>query len=356
MVVRNIQLDGLRGVAALNVAVFHTILGIDGDLMDRYGKLSDLSGPHDWFAKAVLKLFNGETAVFVFFVLSGVVLFNSLMRERAPLLAKSFTFSIRRIFRIYPAMIASLLFNMAVFVWFENPFTISDFLINSTLYDFRINGVTWTLNVEMVGVAFVLLVYLAWRIGGVAGMLVTFIGSWVFFRMPDLPFPGTFRGFWIYFALGMIVPTKVGKNIASRLPSWSIAPVLLIAIIFKGTLQQISIGLLVTMIYYSRAGFFGRWLEAPVCQFLGRISYSFYLFNFAIFVYVCGYAKRLDWINLHPIEGGLLTSLFTVGLTIPIAYLSMRYVEIPGIALGRLVTFKSRMPRPREIDGFQNAS
>src|SRR3954452_19151587 len=39
-----------------------------------YGEVSKLPDAYSWFAKVVLKIFSGETAVFMFFVLSGTVL------------------------------------------------------------------------------------------------------------------------------------------------------------------------------------------------------------------------------------------------------------------------------------------
>ena len=91
---RNHQLDGLRGYAAVAVAVFHTILGMDETLILRivYGELSKLPDAYSWFAKIILKLFSGETAVFIFFVLSGTVLFQSLMHARRPFLSEAVGF------------------------------------------------------------------------------------------------------------------------------------------------------------------------------------------------------------------------------------------------------------------------
>ncbi|MGM5033866.1 acyltransferase family protein [Tardiphaga sp. 803_E3_N1_3] len=344
MAERNIQLDGLRGIAALNVAIFHTILGIDENLIQRvvYGKFSDLTGPYDWFAKIVLKIFSGETAVFVFFVLSGTVLFQSLMRDRAPWLAASGTFVVRRAFRIYPALIGCLLFNVAVYTVIGQPITFYSFLINASLYDFPLNGVTWTLNVEMVGVAFVLLAYFGWRLTGLVGLAAAALLVWLFFRYSEIPLAITFKYFWFYFVVGMLIPTKIGETVARYTPPGATLLFVLFAIFFKSTVQQIAIGLLVMMIFYHRAGVLGVWLSAPLVQFLGRISYSLYLYNFVIFVYFCSYAKRFVWITDHPIEGGLLVSMFTVGATLPLAYLSMRFIEIPGIALGRVVTSRNK--------------
>src|SRR3954454_4249183 len=113
---RNLQLDGLRGYAAVSVAIFHTILWMDDTLISRivYGKISDFSDAYSWFAKIVLKLFSGETAVLVFFVLSGTVLFQSLMRNTAPFPRVIASFTVRRLFRIYPALIICLVVMMLV--------------------------------------------------------------------------------------------------------------------------------------------------------------------------------------------------------------------------------------------------
>lgn len=120
---RNVQLDGLRGIAAVNVAIFHTILGMDETLIDRvlYGKFSELNGVYEWCAKIILRTISGETAVFVFFVLSGTVLFQSLTCDRSPPLAVAMRFLIRRAFRIYPALIICLLFMTAVSVIIGKP-------------------------------------------------------------------------------------------------------------------------------------------------------------------------------------------------------------------------------------------
>ena len=50
------------------MAIFHTTLGMDETLIPRivYGMDSDFSDTYSWFAKIVLKLFSGETAVLIF--------------------------------------------------------------------------------------------------------------------------------------------------------------------------------------------------------------------------------------------------------------------------------------------------
>jgi len=113
------------------------------------------------------------------------------------------------------------------------------------------------------------------------------------------------------------------------------------AIAFKGAVQQGAIALLVTSLYYGRAGAFGQLLLLPISQFLGRISYSFYLYNFVVLVYFFEAANQFGWLKSHPIEAGLFASLLTVSVTLPLAYASQRWVEMPGIRLGRVLSTPS---------------
>jgi hypothetical protein len=81
---RNHALDGLRGVAAATVAYYHGILHFDPNLIDRvlYTPLQVARSAGDVMAKIALTIFNGEDAVFLFFLMSGCVLRLSLDRGR----------------------------------------------------------------------------------------------------------------------------------------------------------------------------------------------------------------------------------------------------------------------------------
>ncbi len=340
-VTRNHQLDGLRGCAAVMVSVFHTILCMDETLIPRivYGDVSKLPDAYSWFAKVILKLFSGETAVFIFFVLSGTVLFQSLMRPRRPFPSEALIFTVRRLVRIYPALIICLAVMTLYSVAMGRPISPYDFAVNSALYAFAINGVTWTLNVEVVAVGFILAAYLGWRVGSEWGLIAVAIGIGIALRSPWLQSVAvTFKNFWVFFVLGMLIPTRIGGWIARMLPMMAWPFILLIVIIFKSTLQQGAIALLVAMLYYNKAGALGHVLEKPVPQFLGRISYSFYLYNFLTFNVVCNYLKQWPIVASHPVEAGLLASVPVIAITILFAYFSTRFVEVPGIEFGRAIS------------------
>ena len=338
---RNHQLDGLRGYAAVMVSVFHTILCMDETLIPRivYGEVSKLPDAYSWFAKVVLKIFSGETAVFIFFVLSGTVLFQSLMRARRPFLSEALVFTVRRLVRIYPALIICLAIMTLYSVAIGSSVSLYDLAVNSALYAFPINGVTWTLNVEVVAIVFILAAYFGWRIASEWGLIAAAIAIGIALRFPWLQSVAvTFKGFWAFFVLGMLIPTRIGSWIAGMVPMIAWPVVLLTVVIFKSTLQQGAIALLVAMLYYNKTGALGHVLGKPVAQFLGRISYSFYLYNFLVFNVICNSLKQWPLLASHPVEAGLLASIPVIAITILFAYFSTRFVEIPGIAFGRALS------------------
>ena len=343
---RNDQLDGLRGYAAIAVAIFHAILGLDPTLVPRVVRANygALSGWYEFFAKAILDAISGETAVCIFFTLSGAVLFDSLKRDTKPLPRLMIEFVVRRILRIYPVLIVCLIISACVLIALGAPITLDDFFKNVALYEFALNGVTWTLNVELVAIPFLLASFLAYRLGGERAFLVSALVFYIALRAPwPHPITLTFKFYWIYFALGMLITTSYGGWLAERLPTWTWIPALLIGIISKSIPQQFAIALLVLTLYYGRGGSLECALRHPVSLFLGRISYSFYLFNVAFLSIAGHFLSHMPFAKSHPVEVGLLASLVVILFTLPIAYISMRLIEIPGIRLGRYLLGKRRI-------------
>lgn len=329
---RNHQLDGLRGYAAVAVCTFHTILSMDETLVSRilYGSFLNFADEYSWFAKIVLKLTSGETAVFIFFVLSGAVLFQSLATSQTPLGSRLVNFAIRRSFRIFPALIVSLVLMSTCLAALGWPIRLDDFIVNSVLFAFPINGVTWTLNVEIVATGFIAITFLGWYLYREWGLIAVALVLGLILRLPAFDHIAvTFKDNWIFFALGMLIPTRVGRAIAQAMPVGAWSCVLLVAIAFKGFIQPIAIAALVAMIYYNRSGMLGRFLERPFSRFLGRISFSFYLYNPLLLAVLSIYSVGWSFSKTNPIELGLLVSVPIIAATIPLAYLSTRFIEEP---------------------------
>lgn len=88
-------LDAVRGLAAIFVVISHVIAS-HWHWMDE--------------AKVALMVFNGNDAVCIFFVLSGLVLSHKLFRDGTPITAGYYKrFAVARMFRLYPAFLLMIL-------------------------------------------------------------------------------------------------------------------------------------------------------------------------------------------------------------------------------------------------------
>jgi peptidoglycan/LPS O-acetylase OafA/YrhL len=113
------------------------------------------------------------------------------------------------------------------------PRTVGQLSQNLALYDFQINGATWTLNVEVFGAVFLFLAYAAYRRFREFGII--FVGC-IFASIYLHAFDGyfiQFRMFIYSFALGALVTTPLGRWYSTACQhSW---PFLLITMIMRGT-------------------------------------------------------------------------------------------------------------------------
>jgi peptidoglycan/LPS O-acetylase OafA/YrhL len=333
---RNKGLDGLRGCAATAVIFFHCL----GAFM-LVPQLFDARSAHDVAARLAVTIFNGETAVFVFFIMSGAVLMNSLQRQEdtAPQLALKFV--AERFFRLFPALWAAVLVCYAAMLAVGDRPTAWQLVANLTLYETPINGATWTLNAEAIGTFFILAAFLAWRRFGILGLLLVLVLVTTAARhMPPRDLLVYFRWSALPFAFGMLIPTPFGRAVAMKLPPAALWLALLGMIFARHltashgtTMTHIAVacaGIVVTMLFYNKAGALGRLMSTAPAVFLGTISYSLYLFNVA---FIIVFAKLFG--QSQTVAGAMLEGTVITLLTIPIAWASYRWIEQPGIRLGR---------------------
>jgi peptidoglycan/LPS O-acetylase OafA/YrhL len=102
---------------------------------------------------------------------------------------------------------------------------------------------------------------------------------------------------------------------------------------------------LVGILLYSPADRLGALLERPLSQFLGRISFSFYLLNVPVLMAIWTITDQWSWSARLPVEVGLAVGTLSVMLTVPFALVSERWVERPGMRLGRTIKRKFGAPR-----------
>ena len=170
----SVRLQSLRGIAALCVAVGHAFAVMrNGRVEDAHFTLR----PGDALLAAGELLFQPNTAVILFYVLSGFVLGESLRRRPAPNERSHLgAFGVRRLWRLLPVMWLSILFAAAVAVllrgatfagttaWFDqfSSVAVSPAMLLENLLGLShsINSVLWSIQIELVMI--LLLPPMAW--------------------------------------------------------------------------------------------------------------------------------------------------------------------------------------------------
>jgi peptidoglycan/LPS O-acetylase OafA/YrhL len=358
---RNLALDGIRGYAAFVVIIFHAILYFDPPLIDRsratpYHKITNFT---DLINKLAVTLFNGELAVMIFFVLSGLVLFESLRKRfhNEDMVTTSITFIIKRIFRIHPALIFCLisyylLMQILYFYWPQLffDFTFRQLWENLLLYHITMHGASWTLQIEYLAVPYILFAFFIYRLFGPNSLLYLLLFPAVYlfllFRYPSLiPLPKDMKMQIAYFIFGFLIPSPLSQKIFSYLKhrAWFliIIPLLFLREFFphssiKGILlQAMLISLTLGMIYYGCSAPLNKHLENKFAAYLGKISYSYYLLNVIFLNIICKlFFVFLPAPSTHAVEYGLMSGLMIAIITLPFAHYSEKFIEQPFIKLG----------------------
>ena len=136
--VRFLELDAIRGLAAIAVVLYHYTF--------RYPKLYA-----DDF-ETYYKFAYGNLGVELFFILSGFVIFMSLQKVKSP-----FEFLTKRFIRLYPTYWIAMIFTflmVTIFGLAGKEVTINEFLINITMLQYglqipSVDGVYWSLFHEL---------------------------------------------------------------------------------------------------------------------------------------------------------------------------------------------------------------
>ena len=338
-------LESLRGIAALSVAIFHaaTLVRIGGEqIHDR--AIWDIHGAARLELRLLTVLFNGTAAVSLFFVLSGFVLMLSLRRGDAGLALKAGDFVAARLARIYPALLINLIVMCIVLsagvatgvlpsTWPVPSW--GDFVTNALLLAPNVNGGSWTLKVEIEAIAYVFLAYAAWtRFGPRALLAFAAVGVICLFR--------GFQGFAFMFFLGMLAAESrsLARWFTPAANTIAIVILLISRCIFGYESHWAMLGegvaaaWLVAGVAYGRPSILHRILARPGARWLGRISYSFYLYHplaIPVAVVVFGYD------NPNPMLLAAEYAALVVALTLPMGWAGWRFVEQPIARQRKLV-------------------
>lgn len=300
---RQQSLDGLRGFAALAVIFYHSILMFvpSGEKVNHLlgNTIFSLSG-YESYARFVLALVSGETAVMIFFVISGYVLMRSLNKDEQTHSGYSvfWFFVLKRTFRIYPALIGCLISMFIIYnglnILFPHiypQFEIKDFLTNMTLYEIKVHGATWTLKAEMLAIPFILLAFVLRKYIGIFGVILLGAYSAILFEFPAFGFDYYLISSWlIYFVTGFLVYDLSNTSFVRDLISGKKWILILLGVIFFRPLFSISslvtkfiqlfcIMILVSSFAGTNLNPLNSFFSKKIPVFFGKISYSLYLWN-----------------------------------------------------------------------------
>lgn len=377
------RIEALRGFAALAVAWLHSSVIIN--LADGH-KLTGMPRLVLWGIRLSIWATNGRVAVLIFFVISGLVL--GLMIDAAAsrgLWRNYAAFLVRRAFRIYPAHWAALLLFVPLAVltlfqvpvadpaflasmspdprwWFDGTiyghFNRWEFVRTGILYDQMYNSVTWSLRVEMQACFFIpFLVWLTRRrsIALDVAVLAALIGIAALVDTSVRP-----DAVFVYlpaFHLGAIAGSQ-GPRIAAALgrrryaTATGLVVCYLVAVLpaalarsFDGFWMTLDMTFaafgLVVLIAWAKLGRLDGLFLNPVSRWIGRLSYSFYLWHWLLLAMAM--RALLILVPGAVVVGPLNQLLFfalagsSILLTLGIAALSYRWVERPFMILGRSV-------------------
>ncbi|MEA3066193.1 MAG: hypothetical protein QOJ27_2654 [Sphingomonadales bacterium] len=381
------QIESLRGIAALTVAYAHCglILVLSGD--------GPVTVPNAFLGRFLLEpldlVANARAAVVVFFVVSGLVLALALDRTvpRGRIRAVP-AFLARRALRLYPAHIAALLlfvplasatvYRLPVLDPSRLASPLLDGWFSARLYpeiDWNLfartlalaansyNPVVWTLFVELVG-ALCLPVFAALSRPGRLAIdlpaLAILAGLGVAVDAPGLL---AFADIYLpAFYLGCMARTHGRRWAAAArrrlpygallglcfvllvLPEAKVGPQVAHDFILLG-MALASFGL-VSLLAWGTSPATERVMLHPWARFLGRVSYSFYLWHsLLLLAFVRILLAILPTSFLVPWDQFIKAATFAVTTlaTLAVASLSYRWIERPFLALGRNLTGR-RLP------------
>jgi peptidoglycan/LPS O-acetylase OafA/YrhL len=337
---QNIELQSLRGIAAIVVMVHHGLRTLK---------------PDGWAWAASEVLLNAHGAVVIFFVLSGYVLSGSLARRGLDKASVS-GFYVRRAFRIYPALWVGIALGTA-YVILIRPLPAPELsawmmghykpeLLRPTIVVGSVIGSNnfllppaWTITIELL--ASLLLPGLVWAFARHRGLalvivlMLALISAVSGVALRQVPF------YLVHFAFGVALACL--PPLARLRPRGGAMLAALLLLLFTHVVLHweqyawwLSLieGLAATVLIAGIVGSDRPWLRHRSLVALGDWSYSIYLIHVPVAFSVAQLMDHAGLVGASRNGWALLVAAVTTALTVPLAALVFHYVERPGISAG----------------------
>lgn len=346
---RNRNLDGLRGIAALAVIAGHCELhygGVPAFML----KLSDFptQSLNQIFGRLWYSLFPGDAAVVVFFALSGYVLSQALERKGdAPHIA-FIPYVVKRLFRLWPAgIVAGAVLALLV------PMDLKTTIGSMLLFNSDHNGPVHSLQIEWFGF---FLIFILWAANSAVFALVVMGLFFAYFKHPVAFFApwGDYITLGPAFVLGYLIP-RVSKTFwAIRPLPWIALSVLMLSDLYLGRVVSVRVFdcFAAFVLVGSMTARQSTFLESRPVQFVGKISYPMYLLGIpattiAAWLVDSAFAgqilPRTDLFALahtpqpYMAAKSAVLAAASIVLAIIMGWITHKIAEAPGIRIGSFV-------------------
>ncbi|SDQ41324.1 acyltransferase [Pseudoxanthomonas sp. CF125] len=327
---RVVELDALRGIAALAVVAFH--------YTTHYGQQYGHTDPLGFGFTP------GNYGVNLFFLISGFVIFMTLERTRTAM-----DFVVSRFSRLFPAYWVAMLLTMAVVYTIGMPdqhLPLRDLLLNFSMVQQilgaeHLDGSYWTLQVELFFYAQMLLWFALGLLKRIHLIILLWLGLAIGYGevvIHHMHFSYLGRELLIlrhipFFALGILfyrLHTRPDENLLN----YAMIALSLVAIGIAYPIVYLWVALGCCGIFLLFVNGMLGWMRGAFFVFLGSISYSLYLLHQAI-----GFAL------IHAMEQRGMPSLVACVATLVIV-----------VALAALLTFTVERPAMRKIRSWWRAN
>ena len=346
-------LDSLRGIAVLGVLIVHA-----GQASHLGFRLSSLS-------------FVGQRGVQLFFIVSAFTLFmsNDNRREEG---SPTRNFFLRRLFRIMPlyyiATAIACIFQSST-AGPKGDVVLSLLFLHGFTVDATRHGALggWTIATEAIFYMCLPLFFLTIRslssalwVLLVSAPILFLISRFLYTQHPNTDY---FCFYWFpvqfpIFTLGIVCYFIWKRYIAGSGPHPELSAALLVmaAIMICTNIPStyrnmylFSMGL--AFLQLSLSLYSWRLLVNHFTMFMGKISYSVYLLHIYFLLAIAPHVQRMadhnPILKSEPWQQFFLIFAGTFALTIPTAFLTWRWIERPGIQLGRRLIERLEKPIPK---------
>ncbi|QOL50927.1 acyltransferase family protein [Massilia litorea] len=324
---RLIQVDALRGIAALMVVFFH--------YTTKYEELFGHAG------KPAVYVPWGYLGVNLFFMISGFVIFMTLDKTVRPL-----DFVVSRGFRLYPAYWFAVTVTFLITQWTDlhgQTVDLGTALINLSMVQGlfgikNVDGVYWTLKIELIFYGWALLLFYLRSLDKIQGVLIGllllrcvehFVPSASGYTIPSELSRLLLLDVIPWFAAGISIYKLSFNQSKNKKPSYVVVVILsALAIGLSDGLALTGLLVLFALLLFSAATGSISLLSHRIFTLLGTMSYCLYLLH-----------ENIGWSIIAACEKAgtsantaILLALF---VSLGLSFVAMRIVEQPAVAWGR---------------------